>query len=137
MGCSAVTDNHDARPGAAEVALQLLADGGDEQIALGVLAFADVLLPEVGEPPDGADESSVVQLPVTWRDDGTQLVPVFTSEAKLTDALPGVSHYRSVPMAALGRLWPSDDLTLIIDPGADTGITMPAEGVRALAALTG
>jgi SseB protein N-terminal domain len=137
MRCSAVTDDHDARPGGAETALRLLAEGGDEQAALGALAFADVLLPEVGEPPDGADESSVLQLPVARQDDGTQVVPVFSSEARLTDALPGVSRYRSVRMAALARVWPSDDLMLIIDPGTDTGITMPAEGVRALAALSG
>jgi hypothetical protein len=122
---------------AAEAALRHLADGSDQQLALGELARADVLLPDVGDPAEQDGDPQMVQLPVAQQQDGTQLVPAFTSEEKMVSALPGVSRYRAVRVGALGGMWPSDDLVLAIDPGTDTGITLPADGVKALAALGG
>lgn len=124
---------------AAEAALEQLSQGGDQEAALGALARADVLLPEVGEEEDAEQDqdgdSKMVQLPVAQQQDGTQLVPAFTTEAKMVSALPGVSRYRSVQVATLGGLWPSDDLVLAIDPGTEGGITLPADGVKAMATM--
>ncbi|WP_101835006.1 SseB family protein [Frankia canadensis] len=124
---------------AARAALRRLAAGEDERSALGDLALADVLLPDLGnEVSDLADEDSdVLQLPVAERQDGTQFVPTFTSEHRLAEALPEVDRYRTVQIATLGRIWPSDDLLLAVDPGSDAGIALPAEGLRALAAMSG
>ncbi|WP_255648802.1 SseB family protein [Frankia sp. ArI3] len=111
--------------------------GEDERSALGDLALADVLLPDLGnEIADLSEESEVLQLPVAERQDGTQFVPTFTSEQRLTEALPDVARYRTVQIATLGRIWPSDDLLLAVDPGSETGIALPAEGLRALAAMS-
>lgn len=124
--------------GTAEAALQELAQGGDEQAALGALASADVLLPEVAPPAEQDGDPNMVRLPVAEQPDGTQLVPAFTSEAKLKNALPTISRFRLIRMATLGRLWPQGtNLVLAIDPGTDIGITLPEEGVRAMAALGG
>ncbi|WP_235609074.1 SseB family protein, partial [Frankia casuarinae] len=71
------------------------------------------------------------------RQDGTQFVPTFTSEQRLAEALPEVARYRTVQVAALGRIWPSDDLLLAVDPGSEGGIALPADGLRALAAMSG
>ncbi|EIV96511.1 SseB family protein [Frankia sp. QA3] len=118
-------------------ALHRLAEGEDERSALGDLALADVLLPDLGnDVTDLSEESEVLQLPVAERQDGTQFVPTFTSEQRLTEALPDVARYRTVQIATLGRIWPSDDLLLAVDPGSETGIALPAEGLRALAALS-
>jgi hypothetical protein len=118
-------------------ALHRLADGADERSALGDLALADVLLPDLGnEISDLSEDSEVLQLPVAERQDGTQFVPTFTSEQRLTEALPDVARYRTVQIATLGRIWPSDDLLLAVDPGSEAGIALPAEGLRALAAMS-
>jgi len=124
---------------AARAALHRLAEGGDEDAALGELAMADVLLPDLTD--DNADlseqDDGVLQLPVAERQDGTQFVPTFTSEQRMAAALPEVARYRTVQLATLGRIWPSDDLVLAVDPGSEGGIALPADGLRALAAMSG
>ncbi len=143
--CAAVPTSGDPRPdaqqqgNAARAALRRLADGEDERTALSDLAVADVLLPDLGSEIDEltATDSDVLQLPVAERQDGTQFVPTFTSETRLAAALPEVDRYRTVQIATLGRIWPSDDLLLAVDPGSEAGIALPADGLRALAALSG
>ncbi|MCM3886895.1 SseB family protein [Frankia sp. R82] len=124
---------------AARAALCRLADGENERSALGDLALADVLLPDLGNDVTDLSEadSDVLQLPVAQRQDGTQFVPTFTSEQRLAAALPEVDRYRTVQIATLGRIWPSDELLLAVDPGSEAGIALPAEGLRALAAMSG
>jgi hypothetical protein len=128
---------------AARTALHRLAAGEDERAALGDLALADVLLPDLGDEASGGagtltgDDADVLQLPVAERQDGTQFVPTFTSERRLAEALPEVERYRTVQIATLGRIWPSDTLLLAVDPGSEAGIALPAEGLRALAAMSG
>ncbi|WP_235497894.1 MULTISPECIES: SseB family protein [unclassified Frankia] len=116
-------------------ALHRLARDEDDSAALGALATSDVLVPDLSDPGRDNGDARVVKLPVAEQPDGSQFVPTFTSEQRLTDALPGVGRYRRVPLAALLRMWPSEDLMLAVDPGADEGITFPAEGIRALVAL--
>ncbi|MCD0480981.1 SseB family protein [Streptacidiphilus sp. ASG 303] len=116
-------------------ALHAIATGGDQQAAMTTLAQSEVLLPVADE--GGESDPQVVQLPVYEQQDGTRLVPVFTSEATLAAAMPDVRQYRNVPMSALGGGWPSDDLCLAVDPGSPDALNLTADNVKALPALAG
>lgn len=118
-----------------EAALHDLASGGDRQAALATIARSEVLLPVPGEAPEA--DPQTVQLPVLETQDGTPVVPVFTSEMRLAAAMPEVRQYRLIPMAALGGGWPSDDLSLTIDPGSPDTLVLPASGVRSMPGLAG
>jgi hypothetical protein len=127
----------------AQAALHDIAEHGDNAAALSTLAVSEVLLPVPGGP-DEADaaaeaeaEAQALQLPVYEQEDGTRLVPVFTSEMRLVQALPDARSYRVVPLAVLSSSWPSDDLTLSIDAGNPDTLTIGGPGVRALAGLSG
>ncbi len=138
-----MTDNipGSGRPGenAAPVqeALHQLASDSSNAVALGTLARSEVLLPVPDDvvSPDGAEDS--LQLPVFEQSDGVRLVPVFTSEDRMVQALPQVRSYRTVPLALLGQGWPADDLALSIDAGSPDTLTVQGQGVRALATLSG
>ncbi len=122
---------------AAQRALHQLATDSNDVVALGTLAASEVLVPvpDNVESPDG--EPGGLQLPVFEQSDGLRLVPVFTSEERLSVALPQVHSYRTVPLALLGQGWPADDLALSIDAGSPDTLTVQGQGVRALATLTG
>lgn len=129
----------------AQQALHEIAQGGENVIALSTLALSDVLLPVPGGPgdpdPDIEEQDPAapqgIQLPVYEQEDGVKLVPVFTSEERMAQALPGTQRYRLVPLSALSGSWPSDELTLSIDTGSPDALSIAGPGVRALAALSG
>jgi hypothetical protein len=123
----------------AQRALHEIATGGDNAAALSTLAVSEVLLPVPGTPEPEQDSAAEqnIQLPVYEQEDGTKLVPVFTDEMRLTNALPNTGSYRMVPLALLSGSWPSDELTLSIDAGNPDTLTIRGEGVRALATLSG
>ncbi|MDF9816523.1 SseB family protein [Streptomyces sp. SPB162] len=125
----------------AQQALHDIAKGGENVIALSTLALSDVLLPVPPGPEehDAQDpaEPHGIQLPVYEQEDGVKLVPVFTSEERMAQALPGTQRYRLVPLSALTGSWPSDELTLAIDTGSPDALSIAGPGVRALAALSG
>jgi type III secretion system (T3SS) SseB-like protein len=126
----------------AQRALHEIASGSENVIALSTLAVSEVLLPVPGvdehpEAVDGAEPPREIQLPVYEQEDGRQLVPVFTSESRMADALPATQRYRLVQLAALGGAWPSDELILSIDTGNEDSLSISGEGVRALAGLVG
>jgi hypothetical protein len=123
----------------AQRALHEIATGGDNANALSTLAVSEVLLPVPGPPEPEQDSTAEqnIQLPVYEQEDGTKLVPVFTDEVRLTNALPNTSSYRMVPLSLLSGSWPSDELTLSIDAGNPDTLTIKGEGVRALATLSG
>ncbi|MFC4030946.1 SseB family protein [Streptomyces polygonati] len=147
----------------AQRALHEIAQGSENVIALSTLAVSEVLLPvpaldefpedpqgpgntagpESLEGPGGADGSAAaeppreIQLPVYEQDDGRQLVPVFTSETRMAEALPTTRRYRLVQLAALSGAWPSDELILSIDTGSPDALSISGEGVKALAGLVG
>jgi hypothetical protein len=127
----------------AQQALHEIAKGGENVIALSTLALSNVLLP-VPPGPEGSEDAAedpaepqAIQLPVYEQEDGVKLVPVFTSEDRMAQALPGMQRYRMVPLSALSGNWPSDDLTLSIDTGSPDALSIAGPGVRALAALSG
>ncbi|MCL2554915.1 MAG: SseB family protein [Actinomycetia bacterium] len=126
----------------AQRALHEIAHGSENVVALSTLAVSEVLLPVPGvdEYPDGAGGAELpreIQLPVYEQDDGRQLVPVFTSESRMAEALPATRRYRLIQLAALSGAWPSDELILSIDTGSDDALSISGEGVRALAGLVG
>ncbi|WP_031518081.1 SseB family protein [Streptomyces sp. NRRL F-5123] len=124
----------------AQRALHEIANGSENVVALSTLAVSDVLLPVPGsdEQPGGAAElPPEIQLPVYEQNDGRQLVPVFTSESRMAEALPTTRRYRLVQLAALSGAWPSDDLILSIDTGNADALSISGQGVRALAGLVG
>ncbi len=121
----------------AQAALHQLSGDNADEAALSALARSEVLLPDPSPAGPEDDGSREVQLPVFEQTDGAKLVPVFTSEDRLAQALPEIQRYRTVQLALLGTNWPSDDLVLAIDAGATDGLTFSAAGVRALPALAG
>lgn len=127
----------------AQRALHEIAHGSENVIALSTLAVSEVLLPVPGvdEYPEGVGDTPElpreIQLPVYEQEDGRQLVPVFTSETRMAEALPSTRRYRLVQLAALSGAWPSDELILSIDTGSPDALSISGEGVRALAGLVG
>ncbi|MBM9507075.1 SseB family protein [Actinacidiphila acididurans] len=127
----------------AQRALHEIAHGSENVVALSTLAVSEVLLPVPGvdEYPEsmgsGAELPREIQLPVYEQEDGRQLVPVFTSETRMAEALPTTRRYRLIQLAALSGAWPSDELILSIDTGSPDALSISGEGVRALAGLVG
>ncbi|GAB2597131.1 SseB family protein [Streptomyces capparidis] len=125
----------------AQQALRALAQNGADEQALSTLATSEVLLPDPGTPEAApgeeapGDDQGVMTLPVFEQEDGARLVPVFTSEDRLTQALPQIQRYHRVPLALLAGSWPSDELSLTIDVGAPEAVTLTAHGVRTLPSL--
>ncbi|TPQ23572.1 SseB family protein [Streptomyces sporangiiformans] len=125
-------------PSQAQEALRVLTDdsvGGEAlQRALAVLAETPVLIPVVDprhhERKNGDPRALV--LPVLDQADGSQQVPVFTSEERLGEALPSVLSYRLVPLGRLATDWPDEELQLVIDPGNSDVLTLTAEGIHTL-----
>ena len=129
----------EGNPEPVQQALHQLAADRNDVTALGTLAASEVLLPvpEDMPGPEGEPEPGSLQLPVYEQGDGVRLVPVFTSEDRLAQALPQIRSYRTVRLALLGQGWPTDDLALSIDAGSPDTLTVQGEGVRALAGLVG
>lgn len=96
------------------------------------LAGSVALLPQAppveGEEPPSDD---AIALPVIEQD-GTQYVPVFTSEERMRAAGADPETALSVPLAGLAAGWPREDLWLAVDPAAEDGLALPPDAVRAL-----
>jgi len=108
----------------------------DTQAVLQQLAASTALLPQ--DAPEGAEPppEGTVSLPVIEQD-GTQYVPVFTSQEALTSAGADPEKALEVPLVQLAAGWPSDDLWMAVDPATDHGLTLPPDLVRALPGLVG
>jgi hypothetical protein len=104
---------------------------GDNEAVMRALASSIALLPQA--PPEEGEErpEGAVALPVIEQD-GTQYIPVFTSESALVAAGADAATAVRLPLAQLAANWPSDDLWLAVNPSSDSGLTLPAEVVRAL-----
>ncbi|MDQ1621055.1 MAG: hypothetical protein QOE19_3624 [Actinomycetota bacterium] len=106
---------------------------GDTEAVLRAVASSDVMVPQAGEEGGGPEGS--LSLPVIEQD-GTSYVPVFTSESVMHEAAPDIDDAVSVPAAALGANWPSDDLWLAVNPGTEGGLTLPPDAVKSLPVYT-
>ena len=96
------------------------------------LAASTALLPQA-PPVEGEEKPSedAIALPVIEQD-GTQYVPVFTSEERMRAAGADPETALSVPLAGLAAGWPGEELWLAIDPAAEDGLALPPDAVRAL-----
>jgi hypothetical protein len=108
----------------------------DAQAVLQQLAASVALLPQ--EIPEDAEPppEGTIALPVIEQD-GTQYVPVFTSQQALLAAGADPETAIEVSLAQLAAGWPSDDLWLAVDPATDEGLTLPPDVVRALPGFVG
>lgn len=109
-------------------------DQAQAQEMLTQLAGSVALLPQ--ELPEGAEAppEGAIALPV-MEQDGTQFVPVFTSQETLVAAGADADLAVSVPLAQLGAGWPDEELWLAVDPGEEGGLALPPDVVRALPSL--
>jgi hypothetical protein len=100
------------------------------------LAASTALLPQ--EVPEGAEPppEGTLALPVIEQE-GTQYVPVFTSQEALVTAGADPDQAVAVPVAQLAAGWPADDLWLAVDPATDHAVTLPPDVVRMLPELVG
>ncbi|MFF3497090.1 SseB family protein [Streptomyces sp. NPDC002795] len=116
----------------AQQALSALSLNTEDQVALDALAGCEVLVPvpdDVGEEQDS--DSPALSLPVIEQPGGEQLVPLFTSELRMSELLPFISRCTPVPLGALAARWPAE-LSMTIDAGSPDALTLNGEGVREL-----
>ncbi|MCX4831715.1 SseB family protein [Streptomyces sp. NBC_00006] len=116
----------------AQQALSALSMNTEDQGALDALAECEVLVPvpdEVGAEQDAA--SPGLSLPVIEQPGGEQLVPLFTSELRMSELLPFISRCTPVPLGALAASWPTE-LSMTIDAGSPDALTLNGAGVREL-----
>ena len=115
---------------AVQLALRAVVEGDADEAELDTLAGSEVLIP-TGAPT--ADQPpGTVSLPVYEQQDGTELVPVFTSQARMQKAFPQITDHRVILLGALAHGWPSDELALVIDAGTPEELALTAQGVREL-----
>lgn len=109
-------------------------DAVETQALFEALATSIALLPQENLSTEDAPPEGSIAIPVIEQD-GTQYVPVFTSEEALTAAGADPAPAVQLSLAELAASWPSQDLWLAINPGSEDGLTLPPEGVQALAAF--
>jgi SseB protein N-terminal domain len=117
------TTTESAETAAAQAAAQELLRG-----LAGSVALLPQSPPAEGEQPPTED---AIALPVIEQD-GTQYVPVFTSEDTMRAAGADPETALSVPLAGLAAGWPAEELWLAIDPASEEGLALPPDAVRAL-----
>jgi hypothetical protein len=103
---------------------------GDTDAVMRAVASIEVMVPQAGAAADDMP-AGALSLPVIEQD-GTSYVPVFTSEATMNQAAPDIDGAVSVPVAALGANWPSDELWLAVNPGTEGGLSLPPDAVKSL-----
>ncbi|NUQ96566.1 MAG: SseB family protein [Streptomyces sp.] len=116
---------------AVHLALRAVVQGDADEAELTTLAGSEVLVPN-GSAAAQEQDPAEVTLPVYAQEDGTELVPVFTTRARLQQALPQVGGHRRIPLGTLAHRWPSETLALVIDAGTPEEVALTAEGVRQL-----
>ncbi|MFI6007481.1 SseB family protein [Streptomyces sp. NPDC051243] len=115
---------------ATQQALRTVAEKGADESALSTLAHSEVLVPTATDAMGPAP--TALTLPVFEQEDGTELVPVFTTRERMEQAMPRMRRHRSVLLGALAHDWPSENLSLIIDAGTPEQLALTAHGVKAL-----
>jgi len=126
-----MTDFHpEGGASAAQRALRTVVEQGADEAALSTLARSEVLVP-AGTDAEGPGPKAL-SLPVYEQEDGTELVPVFTTQGRMEQALPQIHRHRSVVLGVLAHGWPSDRLTLVIDAGTPEQLALTAQGVKEL-----
>jgi hypothetical protein len=122
----------DGADSAVRLALRAVVEGGGDETELNTLAGSEVLVPTGAGAGAEDPEPGAVRLPVVENDDGTELVPVFTSEARLQQAFPQITNHRRIVLGTLAHGWPNEELALVIDAGTPEELALTAHGVREL-----
>ncbi|MFM9443666.1 SseB family protein [Streptomyces acidiscabies] len=120
----------DGADSAVRLALRAVVTGEADRGELRTLAASEILVP-VGDPP-GEQPPAMVAVPVYEQPDGTGLVPVFTSQDRLTRAFPQVTQHCRILLGALAHEWPAEGPLLVIDAGTPDEVTLTPRGVRDL-----
>jgi hypothetical protein len=105
------------------------------QAVFQALAASIGFLPQDGISEGEAPPEGAIAIPVIEQD-GTQYVPVFTSEEALRAAGADTESAVGLPLAELAANWPSDELWLAVNPGSEDGLTLPPDAVRVLGTFT-
>jgi hypothetical protein len=116
---------------AVHLALRAMVAGDADEAELNTLAGSEVLVP-TGAVVAQEQDPGEVTLPVYQQEDGTELVPVFTTRTRMQQALPQITEHRQVTLGALAHRWPSEKLALVIDVGTPEEVALTAQGVRQL-----
>jgi hypothetical protein len=125
-----VTDNFpNGAASAVQLALRAVVEGDADEAELDTLAASEVLVPTTAAEDQPA---GTVSLPVYEQRDGTELVPVFTSQGRMRQAFPQITEHRQILLGALAHGWPSEELALVIDAGTPEELALTARGVREL-----
>ncbi len=122
--------SHSGSASAAQQALRAVVEGAVDETALSTLARSEVLLP-TGPDAEGPAPMAL-SLPVFEQEDGTELVPVFTTQDRMEQVLPQIRRHRSVVLGALAHGWPDERLSLVIDAGTPEELALTAHGVKEL-----
>jgi SseB protein N-terminal domain len=104
---------------------------GDTDAVMRAVATSDVVVPQAPTPTGEDVPEGSLSLPVIEQD-GTQFVPVFTSEVTMQSAAPDIDDAVAVSAAQLAAHWPAGELWLAVNPGTEDGLTLPPEAVRSL-----
>jgi hypothetical protein len=119
--------------GSLESSLAAAVAGNDQTGVVQALAGQQLILPQTSEAPEGKRD---ITLPVIEQDNASY-VPAFTSVEQMTQALPDTPSSIAVDASELAGVWPSDDLTLLVNPGDQaTAVALPASAMPALAAAS-
>ncbi|HEX3813607.1 MAG TPA: SseB family protein [Mycobacteriales bacterium] len=114
-------------------ALAAAVAGNDETGVVQALAGQELVLPQTTEVPADPSGQREVTLPVIEQDGGS-FVPAFTSAELMAQALPDTPSSIVVDASELAGVWPSSDLTLLVNPGdTETAVALPASAMPALA----
>ncbi|MGH3341924.1 MAG: SseB family protein [Carbonactinosporaceae bacterium] len=119
---------------AVETELAQAMEAGDQESALRIVANAAVVVPQAASAPGDASPNSApgaVTLPVLEQE-GRQYVPVFMTSERMTEAAPDVEESITLPVSQLAASWPDDELWLAVNPGVESGVTIPPDIVRTL-----
>lgn len=119
-----------------EAMLAALVDPDRMDAFLEALAEADLLLP-VQDQPRGRDPAPKgrVRFPVV-EIEGKVGVAAYTSPTRIIRGRPEVTATLRLPGRRLAAMWDTDH-SLLLNPGAELGIELPAHTVLSLARLPG
>ncbi|MFF1304140.1 SseB family protein [Streptomyces sp. NPDC058307] len=116
---------------AVHLALRAVVAGDADEAELDTLAGSEVLVPTADAVAQGGVPGEVT-LPVYQVEDGTELVPVFTTQTRMQHALPQITEHQQVTLGVLAHRWPSEKLALVIDAGTPEELALTAQGVKQL-----
>jgi hypothetical protein len=112
-------------------------DAAELEGMLRMLAESTALLPQAPQEQDDTEmPEGAIALPVIEQD-GTQFIPVFTSEEALEAAGADAGSAVRIPLAELAANWPAEDMWLAVNPSSPDGLALPPDLVRSLPVFAG